>query len=286
MAVDLTTSGTGAVSASDPFTALLSNSGGLASLINAAFGTRQQQSSNTNTISTSQTGKTSPLALDMLSQYLPSLFGSATSGDFSKQAAISDAQGGVNLILKNLKESTLPGVFRAESATGGYNTTTKNLLTNNLATQAAAQAQGLVTDTVSKYASAESQRQQNLINALNTAVNAQQLTTQNSVSNAATVGDTTNKGQLQNPLVQGAAGLAALTSLANSLGITPAALAKILGISSQDWSSLGGDLSSAGGLGTGSTPIFNAGGTSPDYPNAGVPGDLLGGDELPIYGPE
>lgn len=234
MAVSLNTDSSGAVSTSDPFSSLLSGQGltGLTNLLNSAFGGRGQSSSNVNTLASGTTDKTSPLALSYIQQLFPQLMQSAGMRDYSKQAAITDSLGGVNNIFRTLKEQTLPGVFSAEAASGGYNSTTRQQLSGDAAARAAAQAQSLITDTVTKYASADTARNKNLIDLINSAIVGQQQSNTSSMQNQATVGDTTNKGLLQNPLALGTAGALGLMSAIGGLGLPggiTAALAKVLG---------------------------------------------------------
>lgn len=277
-------------SVADPF-ASIGGLAGLTQLLQSAFGDKTQGASNTNTLTSGTTGKESPLALSFLQQLIPSLQGQVFNQDFSKEAAIRDSAGGVNQILKTLREQALPGVFAAEAASGGYNSTTKQILTNDLSARAAGQAQALVTDTVTKYAGADTARTKSLIDSINSAINAQQNATTQSMSNAATVSDTTDKGLLQNPLALGAAGV--MAALSGIQGLSPsimAALAKAFGFGSASVNADGsinwGDFTGSGDQGgfVGDVTDPTQGFTSPTYPDAGVPSDLLP-DPGPIYDP-
>lgn len=270
MAVDI--SGLSAVA--DPLGGL--NIAQITQLLNSAFGGKTQGASNTNTLSSGTTSKESPVALAFLQQLIPGLQGQVFNQDFSKQAAIQDSMGGVNQILRTLKEQALPGVFAAEAASGGYNSTVKTQLTNDLTARAAAQGSALIADTATKYAAADSARTRNLIDSIKAAVDAQQIGNSQSMSNAATVSDNTNKGLLQNPLLLGTFGaLSALgvapdiiSKLASTLGFTGIKMLPDGGI---DWGSFtgsgeqGGFIGDTSDISQGFPTEFGAPGDPEDY---------------------
>src|SRR5690348_9516855 len=76
------------------------------------------------------TGSSSPEALDAMKQLFPMLLQQFQSGDYSPEAAAKDAQGEVDMILKRAAEFGLPTVAQAENVSGGYNSTTSQLLRN------------------------------------------------------------------------------------------------------------------------------------------------------------
>lgn len=280
----------------DPLNGILSGAGSLTQLIQQLVGGKTQSSSNQNTLqsaATTSTGTnssttTSPLALQSLDQLLPMLQQQMGSSDFSKQSAINDAQGGVQLILKNLKEQSIPGLFSAEAAQGGYNSTTKGLLANDLAARAAAQGQGLITDTVSKYATTQNQQTANLIAAIRTAADANKTTTGSTTdnkfsqgeTNVATIGDNTNKGVLQNPLAQLLGGGVGAYSLLQAIGPSGfSSLAKLFGfgnaVVNPDGTINWGDATGIGDQGGWPGDTSGSDFTGPDIP--------IGGDD--IFGP-
>lgn len=141
----------------------------------------------------------SPLALQALAQVLPQLQAAASSNQFSRENAIKDSQGGVMELFRNLQENALPGVFAAENATGGYNSTSKKLLSNDLMSRTVAQGQTLIADNVARYGTLQNQSTNNLLNAINAAANASRTTTGTTngvttgTTNSATTGTTNNQ---------------------------------------------------------------------------------------------
>lgn len=203
---------------SSPLDTLLGGSGVLGSgnsltaLLQGLFGGQ----ANTSSTSKTSSGSISPEALDILRQIVPAMVTASKSPQFTKEAAIADSQGGVQAILKTLKEQSLPAVKNAEAASGGYNTTTKKLLSNDLTARAAAAGESLVAGNVLNYAQAQNAQTNSLLNAVGLAVNANKQTT----GQTDTVGQQNQQGLASNSGVQTTAGiLAAIAGLSGVAGV-------------------------------------------------------------------
>lgn len=118
---------------------------------------------------------TSPAALDASSQLLPLLMQMFTSGDFSAQAADKDSAGAVSSIINGMLQSGLPGISSSESISGGYNSTTAQLLRNDLATRAAEAGAARKDSTRLAYAGQRNSQGGLIVQLINAMTNAQRL---------------------------------------------------------------------------------------------------------------
>src|SRR6185369_7077530 len=137
----------GTIPESDPF-------GDITNIINIIKGIFGQQG-NTTESTTSPAG-------DAMGQLLPQLLQMFQQNDFSQAAAVRDSQGSVDQILQQMAEK-FPELVAPEAASGAYNSTTKQLLSNNLAARAAAEAAAKVSGTKTSYATAQAQQVAQLI---------------------------------------------------------------------------------------------------------------------------
>ena len=80
-----------------------------------------------------------------------------TSG-FSKDDAVADVQGLLKQQATDALQSVMPNIARNTIATGGYNSTTKELLQNDASARITAQLASTLTDTIGKYAAADAAR--------------------------------------------------------------------------------------------------------------------------------
>lgn len=115
----------------------------------------------------------SPAALDASSQLLPLLMQMFTSGDFSVQAADKDSAGAVQSIINGMLQSGMPGISGSESISGGYNSTTAQLLRNDLATRAAEAGAARKDSTRLAYASQRNSQGGLIVQLINAMANAQ-----------------------------------------------------------------------------------------------------------------
>lgn len=95
------------------------------------------------------------------------LLGLLGSDSFSKEAAIRDSQGAITEIFNNYKTTDLPKIFSGQISSGGYNSTSHQMLANDAFAQATAKGAALRTDTILKYANARRQELDPLISLLN-----------------------------------------------------------------------------------------------------------------------
>ena len=73
------------------------------------------------------------------------------NSQFSKQAAISDVAGVVGNLYRQYSEQTLPQIFSAQAATGGYNSTSAQFLANDAFAETTARSAEVVLDTIGNY---------------------------------------------------------------------------------------------------------------------------------------
>jgi len=219
----------------DPMTEILKALPGYVDTIGKLTGNRKDSSQNVNTMDSSLQENFSPLAVDQIGQTFPGLLGEFQGGDYSKEAAIRDSMGGVQNLFQDFRQTALPGVFNAEAASGGYNSSTGQLLNNDLISKVIAQGRGLIAKNVNDYAGIRNAQAGNITNMIRTALEANKFSQTTGEKNMATIGDETWKGQLQNPLVQGGLGMAGLYSLlggssgvSNLLGQGSSALTSLL----------------------------------------------------------
>lgn len=150
---------------------LVSALGGIFGSSTSTSGSGTQRGSTTTTVDNTVTRGTD-LQRAQMQELINSLIGERGSigAGFSKQAAIQDAQGTVNNILKTAREQYLPDILGGSAGAGAYGSTTAQLLSNDFTSRAVAQGSSVVTDLITKYAglqqSAEAQNMQAILSAL------------------------------------------------------------------------------------------------------------------------
>lgn len=179
-----------------PESSLFGDLGDLIPLLNSLFGTEQNQSVTEN----------SPEGQAAAQQLMPILMQMLTSQDFSQEAAGRDAQGQVDMIIKQMLEGGIPNILNAENVSGGYAGTTAALLKNDLASRAAGEGANRIASVRNQYAGQRNAQSTLLIQLINAMTNANRV--RNTSNN--------NQGLVQNSNAQRAAGLAALAAMAGN----------------------------------------------------------------------
>lgn len=72
-------------------------------------------------------------------------------GPYSKESAIADSQGVLRTNAQDALQEALPAIYRPARTSGAYNSTTQDLLENDLASRIVAQGQATQLDAISKY---------------------------------------------------------------------------------------------------------------------------------------
>lgn len=97
------------------------------------------QSSNSNSTTTTKTSQLNQDQIDMITSFIGERLGNLNAtGEgsdeqkYSKESAITDSQALVQKLIDDLVGNKLPTLANQEAATGGYNTTSKDLLKNDL----------------------------------------------------------------------------------------------------------------------------------------------------------
>lgn len=80
--------------------------------------------------------------------------------DYSKEAAIADSKGAVDYTVKSALEAGAPQISSADKASGGYNSTTTQMLNDDLTARSAAAGQKVLLDTITGYANANANQVQ------------------------------------------------------------------------------------------------------------------------------
>lgn len=70
---------------------------------------------------------------------------------YGKQAAMTDAQGAIRSIFDEYSKTSLPQIYQAELGSGGYNSTSGQLLANDAFASANTKAASVLLDTIMKY---------------------------------------------------------------------------------------------------------------------------------------
>ena len=70
---------------------------------------------------------------------------------YGKQAAMTDAQGAIRSIFDEYSKTSLPTIYQAELGSGGYNSTTGQLMANDAFASANTKAASVLLDTIMKY---------------------------------------------------------------------------------------------------------------------------------------
>jgi hypothetical protein len=159
------------------------------------FGTEQNQTVTEN----------SPEGSAAAQQLMPILLQMLTSQDFSQEAAGRDAQGQVDMIIKQMMEGGIPNILNAENISGGYAGTTATLLKNDLASRAAGEGANRIATVRNQYAGQRNAQSTLMIQLINAMTNANRVRSTS----------TNNQGLVQNRNAQRAAGLAALLAMLN-----------------------------------------------------------------------
>lgn len=98
-----------------------------------------------------------------IDKYLADIL-SQTTSQYSKGSAIADSQGAVAEIFNQFKNSALPEIYQAQAGSGGYNSSTGQLLANDAFASANTKAASLVLDTINKYRGIQQQDYAGLAN--------------------------------------------------------------------------------------------------------------------------
>lgn len=101
---------------------------------------------------------------------------------YSKSAAISDSQGAIAELFRQFRNDSLPAIYQQQSNSGGYNSTTGQLLANDAFASTVSKGAALQLDTIQKYRTL----QQNDFSALANLFNAYKQTSGGESSAAAT----------------------------------------------------------------------------------------------------
>lgn len=70
---------------------------------------------------------------------------------YGKQAAMTDVQGAIRSLFDEYSKTSLPQIYQAELGSGGYNSTTGQLLANDAFATTNTKAAALLLDTIQKY---------------------------------------------------------------------------------------------------------------------------------------
>lgn len=191
----------------------------------------------TGTTGSQTQGQTGSLAVDpAINALLTSLFGQVQGGlgGFTKEQAIADSQSALQNLARTAVEQNMPSVLGGAKAAGLYNSSTQDLLSNDLQSRIAAQGAQLIQDNIAKYAAITNQGQQTAASIGNTLAQGNRTQQQNNTQ------QTTQQQQAQtSPVIGGSAKNNALMGLGITAGGT--ALKNI-----DDLSKLFGGLGSTG----------------------------------------
>lgn len=92
--------------------------------------------------------------LAAISQYMKGPL-AQSSQEYGKQAAIADSRGLVSSIFREYQNEALPQIMQMEAGSGGYNSSTGQLLANDAFAGAVSKSQAAVLDTINKYRAIE-----------------------------------------------------------------------------------------------------------------------------------
>lgn len=96
---------------------------------------------------------------------LANLLGQTTSGAYSKDAAFKDSDAIVQQIFNEFQNTALPQIYNAQANSGGYNSTTGQLLANDAFSRTVAQAQAAKLKAASDYGAVANATAANAVNA-------------------------------------------------------------------------------------------------------------------------
>lgn len=88
--------------------------------------------------------------LQSIDQYLATIL-SGTADQYGKSAAISDSMGAIANLFTQYQNTALPQIYQSEAGSGGYNSTTGQLLANDAFASAINKAAELQLNTIQKY---------------------------------------------------------------------------------------------------------------------------------------
>ena len=88
--------------------------------------------------------------LEVLSQFQTQNLGT-TNQEFSKGAAIADSRALLDNIFRDFKNNSLPEIFQNQVGSGGYNSTTGQLLANDAYAAATAKSAQVMLEAILKY---------------------------------------------------------------------------------------------------------------------------------------
>jgi hypothetical protein len=147
----------------------------LVDLMNKIFGTQ-----------TSGTETTSPGndAQALIQQFLARALPGIDSGQYSKEAAIKDSSGLVDQIMKQFTEGGLPQIYQAQQNSGGYNSTTAQLMSNDAVSRAAAAGAAATSKTITDYSQIQQQQKESLLKLVLGMLTASRTTTKAQTNNA------------------------------------------------------------------------------------------------------
>ena len=125
------------------------------------------------------------------------IFGQGATGSSVEGAranALQDVQGSISEIFRQYQETALPQIGGQQRRTGGYNSTTGQLLANDAFARASSMALAQTADIVNQYETRALQGQQNALQGLSTALQgllgAQETSTINQAFNSKSSGTT------------------------------------------------------------------------------------------------
>lgn len=104
---------------------------------------------------------------------LMNAFGTQATTDGTADArsrALQDVQGSIEALFQNFSQTALPQIGGAQRRTGGYNSTTAQLLANDAFARTTAQAAALTVDTINRYETTALAKQQNALAGLSTSL--------------------------------------------------------------------------------------------------------------------
>lgn len=87
--------------------------------------------------------------LEGIDQLFSTLLG--TTDEFSKQSAIADTQGLMQALFTQFQNEALPNIFQMENASGGYNSTTGQLLANDAFSSTVAKGAAAQLEAIQNY---------------------------------------------------------------------------------------------------------------------------------------
>lgn len=159
-------------------------SGSLGGGVSSSKTVTDTSGSSTENTTASKMDAASKAVLDALTQKLGGIVQAGPDQSFSKDAAIKDTTDLVKNIFTQFSSDTLPTIFSAAAGSGMYNSTAAANLANDAFAKTTAQAAGVVSDNIIKYAGLQQNQQQLDVNALLQSLGLQAEATQATSSNS------------------------------------------------------------------------------------------------------